>query len=249
MMAQTRLIDYGARQYDPTIARWNGMDPMAEKYPSMTTFNYCNNNPISIIDVDGQQSVVPDDNKDRSSKNKQNISMTVSAAEERQILPEISSVIVITNSTISLKSGKKALVNVDFKEITVQQPNKEHEKKFSRDLQIDGTVSYSMGTTYNTKGKEEEYHSSLGFSIGKNVIKINNHIDTERCDNYLSISYGKQIDEKVNVELTIGIKPKGIIKGIAVIGSMVLLSRLKVPAIKGLIESPATFTVGPMAKK
>ena len=54
LIAQTRLIDYGARQYDPTIARWNGMDPMAEKDIEITPFSYCFNNGIIAIDSDGR---------------------------------------------------------------------------------------------------------------------------------------------------------------------------------------------------
>ena len=53
MIAQTRFVDYGARQYDPTIARWNGMDPMAEKYYSFSLFSYCANSPIINIDSYG----------------------------------------------------------------------------------------------------------------------------------------------------------------------------------------------------
>lgn len=53
LIAQTRLIDYGARQYDPTIARWNGMDPMAEKYIMLTVYNYCKGDPLLIIDING----------------------------------------------------------------------------------------------------------------------------------------------------------------------------------------------------
>jgi RHS repeat-associated protein len=53
MVAQTRFVDYGARQYDPTIARWNGMDPMAEKYLSMTSYSYCAGNPIRNTDIEG----------------------------------------------------------------------------------------------------------------------------------------------------------------------------------------------------
>ncbi|MBE6244534.1 MAG: hypothetical protein E7108_03310 [Bacteroidales bacterium] len=55
LIAQTRLIDYGARQYDPTIARWNGMDPMGGKNQFISTYSYCNNNPIYLLDIAGKE--------------------------------------------------------------------------------------------------------------------------------------------------------------------------------------------------
>ena len=57
LIAQTRLIDYGARQYDPTIARWNGMDPMAEKIFSVSMYSYVINNPIGLLDKFGLEGV------------------------------------------------------------------------------------------------------------------------------------------------------------------------------------------------
>ena len=47
------LIDYGARMYDPTIARWMSVDPMAEKYYPVSPNTYCLENPISIVDPHG----------------------------------------------------------------------------------------------------------------------------------------------------------------------------------------------------
>ena len=58
MVAQTRLVDYGARQYDPTIARWNGMDPMAEDYYIFTSYNHVLCNPINIKDFEGNFVVI-----------------------------------------------------------------------------------------------------------------------------------------------------------------------------------------------
>ena len=46
--------DYGARQYDAVLGRWHAMDPMAEKYYSISPYVYCNNNPTNIIDLDGR---------------------------------------------------------------------------------------------------------------------------------------------------------------------------------------------------
>lgn len=61
--------DYGARHYDPAIARWTAQDPLAEKYYAWNPYNYCVSNPLRFIDIDGKDTVYVFDQNARPKDN------------------------------------------------------------------------------------------------------------------------------------------------------------------------------------
>ena len=46
---------FGARFYDHRKGIWNSVDPLADKYPNVTPYLYCNGNPIMLVDPDGRE--------------------------------------------------------------------------------------------------------------------------------------------------------------------------------------------------
>ncbi|MDR1370410.1 MAG: RHS repeat-associated core domain-containing protein, partial [Dysgonamonadaceae bacterium] len=54
MMNGLNWYDFVARGYDPVTGRFLTIDPLAEKYPWISPYAYCMNNPVKFIDTDGR---------------------------------------------------------------------------------------------------------------------------------------------------------------------------------------------------
>lgn len=60
-MKQTGNYYYGARYFNPKWSTWLSVDPLAEKYPSISSYAYVAQNPIKYIDPDGMRVANPHD--------------------------------------------------------------------------------------------------------------------------------------------------------------------------------------------
>ncbi len=55
---ETGLYYYHARYYDSRTSVWLSVDPLAEKYPGMSSYGYCADNPVKYVDPDGRNPLV-----------------------------------------------------------------------------------------------------------------------------------------------------------------------------------------------
>ena len=52
--AETGLSYYGSRYYSSDLSIWLSVDPQAAKYPGLSPYVYCANNPIKLVDPNGE---------------------------------------------------------------------------------------------------------------------------------------------------------------------------------------------------
>ena len=52
--AEENLDYFGARYYDSWRGQWAQVDPLEDKYPGWSPYNYVGNNPLSHLDINGQ---------------------------------------------------------------------------------------------------------------------------------------------------------------------------------------------------
>jgi RHS repeat-associated protein len=55
--SETGYSYFGARYYHPDPSIWLSVDPMSDKYPNLTPYAYCANNPVISIDPNGMDTI------------------------------------------------------------------------------------------------------------------------------------------------------------------------------------------------
>ena len=52
---ETGYSYFGARHYNSDLSIWLSADPMSDKYPGLSPYTYCGNNPVRLVDPDGRK--------------------------------------------------------------------------------------------------------------------------------------------------------------------------------------------------
>ena len=119
---ETGYSYFGSRYYSSDLSIWLSVDPMAAKYPSLSPYTYCADNPVKLVDPNGEEIVISlsrDDNGNRivnisftatlANKTSQNISAKEMEKYKNDIIAGIKKTF-----DRSLDDGTKVNVDVDI---------------------------------------------------------------------------------------------------------------------------------------
>ena len=69
---ETSYTYFGARYYDSDLSGWLSVDPMSDKYPSLSPYCYTANNPVMLVDPNGEKVYIVGDAADEATSQLQN---------------------------------------------------------------------------------------------------------------------------------------------------------------------------------
>ncbi|MDR1652538.1 MAG: hypothetical protein LBS01_02580, partial [Prevotellaceae bacterium] len=147
---ETGLYYYGARYYEPRISQWMSADPMHEKYPGVSSYAYCVQNPVRFIDPDGRMIVLP---KGTSTKN---IYLVLGKLQK------------LTNDRLVYSTQKDGTIRI--KVASLGKGNKTTGTNLIRDLNSSKrTVTISIGTGGNSETDVNSTNAINGVGSDANV--------------------------------------------------------------------------------
>jgi RHS repeat-associated protein len=162
------LLDYGFRMYDPALARWHVVDPLAENHFDFTPYNYALNNPLLFIDPFGLDTLNVNSNaevKKGDVVNTENGSITASSDEA-----------VVTGESSDVKGG------IQFTTDNDRGTNNDSRKGDGSSVNIDGILP-TVGVKGSSKFLEFIRDAINIFSGITSIDKTKKNVSQSNKDN------------------------------------------------------------------
>ena len=146
--SETGFYYFGARYYDPSISGlFLSIDPMADKYPSISPYAYCAWNPVKLVDPDGRDLYIPNEDSESHNASKQDILSLVKEKYKKYIcFDKEGNVSLSEDVTDGMLKNDKGLALI--KDLVTSQ------KKFLYEASDDASSTYNDGLSHEMTSDE-----------------------------------------------------------------------------------------------
>ncbi len=155
------LYDNQARYYDPIGSKFLTMDPLCEKYPSLSPYSHCANNPLSIIDPTGRELVY---SEEMTEDQQNSLNSSLDALKGSQLF-----------STIYNKLDKSPnRYTVQFGETVKVNENDYAPGQFAPNSDGGGTITFNENMEMALSTTAEEYYHAYQTEVPSSFDNITN---------------------------------------------------------------------------
>ena len=159
-----------ARHYNATLSIWLSVDPMADKYPGVSPYTYCANNPVRLVDPNGREIwiVGEDGNKYQYFNGK----LYTSDGEVCSVTKGSFEESVLNNLDVlrSTKIGGQIIRGLETCEdkVTISDANQRSSESGKNEFILTGTLTWisSGGSVQTTNGERCDPITNLGHELG-----------------------------------------------------------------------------------
>ncbi|MBO4588170.1 MAG: RHS repeat-associated core domain-containing protein [Bacteroidales bacterium] len=138
--SETGYHYFGARYYNSDLSLWLSVDPMSDKYPSLSPYNYCAWNPMKLVDPNGDTVIVKGEQANRAVSQLQTSNMAISRSENGVLSVDLGN----KNRSDLSKEEKIIYDAINSNSVTVEIYTGKTEKKDGMNIfsaSIDGKTS------------------------------------------------------------------------------------------------------------
>ena len=190
----------GKKYYDPRTSQWLSVDPLASKYPNMSPYNYCAENPVKYGDLDGRDFVLLIAKNGAAGKghmgaviqdkNGAYYYVTMGAAENAGLLKMASSGVQGGMNIQPLKDAKSMNDAINIAKQDKNNSPYTDQVLFKTDSQTDqkifenvyqqaekinsGEIQYNVCTMNCTDAVERPIEKAIGVKLPENMVPNNN---------------------------------------------------------------------------
>ena len=111
--SETGLSYFGSRYYSSDLSIWLSVDPMSDKYPSLSPYTYCADNPVKLVDPNGEEIGEP--------PLKRIVNLGFQSKTFRKLFRK--SGLTIENMSDIISFGNQSIMNPYTKKITLRDAN------------------------------------------------------------------------------------------------------------------------------